>query len=75
MYHFFLKVFISSSELTSSLVSKYIIMWQENVLKTNVHQAVLYLQTICESHNVDRVVFLTSVAGIYDKPPDICPGK
>ena len=27
-------------------------------------------QTLCNSFNVQRVVFLTDVEGVYDKPPN-----
>lgn len=33
--------------------------------------ALLHLQTVCKEMNVKRVVFLTDVAGVYDKPPQM----
>jgi len=33
------------------------------------------LQTLCRTSDVERVVFLTSVPGIYDKPPDSSKGS
>lgn len=34
----------------------------------------MHLQTLCKDVHVKRVVFLTDVAGVYDRPPQM-PGK